>query len=478
MNRHGNTLVGLFYFDGTRPLWTYTVARNWFFSPSMPTKNFGAALYEMSFHKYRLLGNCTNWIKLPPGYSLSTHYQSLKSACDSIFTAKGYNLADYQNVFYLFSSVEFTEVYGPNWMFVSDIKGVHGAASTPEYTLALYLHIWYHAHDNDFYIRGCEGSALGYATKVLGSQRVGPGTPPGKYPVFVRYGDCYDSSGSNAYLHGYCLPKRVDWQWFPVFAKTGGGVPYVTDVTTLGSGTYKIKPLSFKGAPPDGCKGLRITRQTTPEHTQYYFFEYRYPVGVDSYSLSSPTVLIHLVDSLIVGNPTASAPWPFLLDCHPESATQYYQAIKADLRDNPGLGLGDTFYDAERNISITNAGMGDGWAMIDVTLGTPPKLGLRKHPTLIVKPREGDHYNITVINNDPSDFPSSTFCLYVTRLYDGPEERDSDWTFTPNNFSLGRGQSQQVVATVGTNPTPYEDGMFYFYVFNRDLPFFFAEDIE
>lgn len=211
----------------------------------------------------------------------------------------------------------------------------------------------------------------------------------------IEYGDYLDTMGSPSTVPHFNAVQKEYLGWLNY-----GISPPITTVLT--SGVYSLDPMEPLGGQP---RALKIARLSGGE---YYYVEFRQPIGFDSF-LSSNTnvkngVVIHYVQSLSSRNSV------YLLDMTPQTSSWY----------DPALDLNLTYTDSAAGITITPVWI-NGTAGVNVTLNGGPSC-VRANPTVTLSPAQSQPvkagtlvtYTVSAKNNDSTACGIASFNLQKT----------------------------------------------------------------
>jgi hypothetical protein len=376
------------------------------------SKSTNAYYKETSFDLTNFSGDVTNWITVPyTNENCNTMYSTWANAADSAATALGYNLGNYNRKLYTMAGAS-----GCGFAGRSTVGGNPSRSWTNNYNSAtLNNHELGHAigmyHAST--IR-CGTKAIDVYTNCTGSE----------------YGDVYDTMGSwNTYhLNG---AHKVQQTYVPAAR--------VQTVTT--SGTYTIAPLETLTA------SVQVLKISKPNTTNFYYIDYRQPIGFDSGLPAGITsgagVVIH----------------PGKLPSIGSSNTLRVDTTPSDAVSNSALADGRTFQDDINGITITQLSHNSTSATVQVTFG--PAVCAKGKPTVSISPASkqgsaGDtlSYTLFVTNNDTSSCANTTFSTSISGLPAG-------FTYSTTNLSLPPGANGSSSFTV-TSPSGQPDGSYTF----------------
>lgn len=318
---------------------------------------------------------------------------TLASLADAAATAAGANLSGYNRKLYMFPR------NACGWSGLGNVGGTgtkawaNGSFSTLVVAHELgHNYGLRHAQSMD-----CDVSALGNTCTT------------------ITYGDTADTMGNYRAAQFNPFEKEL-LGWL-----NDGVSPPITTVTT--SGRYRIEPYSTTSV---GAKAIKIARG----NGNWYYIEYRQPVGVDSVLSSTG----NLTRGVIVrtGSP-ADASSSRQLDMTPGSATSSY----AELADG-ALEVGRSYTDGAVGVTVTLASADASGASIDVSFGSAPAptptctpaapLVSVTGPTAAVAAGTTQTYTLSLSNRDSSACAATTFNL--------ARSVPSGWTGTLSATSL------------------------------------------
>lgn len=170
---------------------------------------------------------------------------------------------------------------------------------------------------------------------------VGQGVSLGGDCTTSDYGNGFDVMGNGGLKHSTGYGKgRAGW------------IGSANMRTVRKAGTYTIQPI--EKAIACGTQTLRIARTGTGANTQYYYVDFRQPIGFDNYDPGSPAVTGVLI-YLALGHEAAYQA-SLLIDTRPETPT---------FADAP-LGVGLTYKDPNGVVNITNVSTSGGMATVTI----------------------------------------------------------------------------------------------------------------
>lgn len=165
----------------------------------------------------------------------------------------------------------------------------------------------------------------------------------------INYGDPYSPQGSGTYHHNSFHKASLGW------------IPSSRIQEIMTSGIYKIYPLE---RPETGIQVLKIKKPNTEE---YYYLEYRRPIGFDTNLPPKITegVLIHIGYNIpyVIWPETFLSPETYLIDATPGTLDGFGDAALSDKT---------SFYDEINNITITQIGRNENSATVSVAIRPSP----------------------------------------------------------------------------------------------------------
>ena len=369
-------------------------------------------------------------------YTLTGTYTSCTDVSGPVFndaiaaaTASGVNLNNYSRVFLVFP-----DVFGCGWAGYAYVGGCSITSSSGAFNASTAFIAAGAISSNDAGVDLASHEighnfGIGHAQlRAYSTQALGALTDAG---TLTEYGDHFSVMSAGNLGH-FAAPHKQMLGWIDT-------TQYQT-VTT--SGTYTISPLETNLA---GVKALQVQRGGG--NTGYYVWvEYRQPIGYDS-TLSSinPQVfggaLIHYQDSTTVNRTQ-------LLD-YTAPATYY---------NNPDLAPGSTWTDPYSNLAITVLSATASGLTVNINYGSMPCTPANPTVSLspsdpTVYPGQSASYTVSVIDNDTSGCPASTFVL---------SSAQPSWfpvSLSATALTFGPGQSGTVTLAVavptGTAPATY-----------------------
>lgn len=170
-----------------------------------------------------------------------------------------------------------------------------------------------------------------------------------------EYGDRIDTMGNVEAGHYNAFHKDL-LGWFDT-----GAAPVVTEVRA--SGLYTLQPIELGGTGPGALAIPRPVDPTTGEG-DWYYLEYRRPIGFDAFLVDNANVSGGIV--VHTGSPT-NANSSLQLDMTPGSGLQNW----SDWSD-PALPVGASFRDPEAGVTITTVSAGGAVAEVSVSFDADP----------------------------------------------------------------------------------------------------------
>jgi hypothetical protein len=213
----------------------------------------------------------------------------------------------------------------------------------------------------------------------------------------LEYADYLDTMGFGPGHYNAFQKERLGW------------LPDVIHTVT-GSGVYELD--LYETAPGPEPKVLKI--QKTPG--QWYYIEYRQPIGFDGFLLSNDNVRNGVV---IHTGADSSGNSSYLLDMTPETTSWY----------DPALEVGQSFTDPDAGVTITPLEANSSSVRVFVSLSAQPCI--QHPPSVTLAPSAGPavlagatvQYTVALTNNDSPECALSNFTLQVNTP-------DTDWTAT------------------------------------------------
>jgi|GEM_PF-1619505 len=283
---------------------------------------------ESSYNQTHFSGDVFGWYELDRTFdNCDTFFRTWAEDVRNLAAADGVNLDNYDRIAYLFPFIGYCSFGGIAESGGGDEIWVNGMnmGSIPDSSTFIHElgHTFGLGHSN---LIKCGNNAIDdYANCQV-----------------KEYWDRYDKMGSQR--HHFNAAHKTKLAWIPQSR--------IQDVTI--SGKYKLYPLETVGAGP---QALRIRK---PNTNQYYYLEYRKPIGFDAYlpEKIADNALIHIWRSsypIIKG-----LPGTFLVDTTPETEHETDEALTD----------GASFYDEINNITITQ--LGRGLDYLDISVSLPP----------------------------------------------------------------------------------------------------------
>lgn len=368
---------------------------------------------QVSYGQAWVSGDMVGWFTIPVN---STDCSANRTqAAEDAARALGYNPDNYSHKIYIYPSTSCASSGGTTWVSTDSLGNVRtwmyiSGTATPYILTHEFGHSLGFRHSNSL---SCSGTTIGTGCS------------------HVEYGDNYDVMGyyNNGVVNSY---HRDLAQWL------GSRIQTVTS-----DGTYTLTPT---GVADSGLKAIKIPKAYDPttNSTTYYYFEYRQPVGYDSFLSSYPGVtngvLLHLgttgtdVNKLSLGSE--------LLDATPTVAGA-----------NQALPVGQSFTDPAIPVLVTVLGANSSGASVSVQFSAPACNPA--NPTISINPSVGqpaapgvaEPYTVTVTNSDSSTCASSTFSLQANV--------PSGWnaSFANTNLTVAPGASASTTLNVSSAST-------------------------
>ena len=229
---------------------------------------------------------------------------------------------------------------------------------------------------------------------------------------------------------------------------------HTLDVTS--DGTYSLEPMEWA---TDGIQALRIpwSYDTDGSVLRYYYLEFRQPYGVfDNLSATAPVVN---GVSLRIATPYNSAQFYFTADKKPLTPSPASLLIDAtpstSVFSDAALGVGKTFEDAARGITITtlsiNKSVFPPVATIQVRFGSITCI--QANPSVSLSPSRLDGYqgqtltySLTLTNNNTSVCSAAMFNVTPTL--------PTGWTQSPATLSLNAASGASVSQSLSVTSAP------------------------
>ncbi len=409
------TLVMLVNFqDDTSTPWTLDDARDIFFNQT------DAYVREVSDGRAWLSGDVIGWLNLPLSKQTCVDADIVAAAQEQA-RAQGVDLSRYNRFAYAFpytSACKFSGV-GSVGGYTSSML-LNGAlrytTATHEYGHNLGL---FHSHALE-----CGSNSIGGSCST------------------DEYGDGVDMMGRMTGHFNAFQKNRLKWL-------DAGEIATVNQ-----SGTYTLAGLANMNA--SGIKTLRIPKGTDSNgRQQYYWVEFRQPVGIDGQFAASD----NLTNGVVVHQGTEGlGNSSFLIDMTPGSGGSNY----SDTRD-PALEVGYSFVDDDAGVSITTDWVSGDKASVTVQLdGSQPQPTCQvAAPSLSVTPGQSQwvaagtavNYQVTITNRDSQACANSNFNLSASV--------PGGWakSLSSSSVNLAPGQSGNLTLKV-TSASNADDGFY------------------
>ncbi|MCL4375092.1 hypothetical protein M1523_04515 [Patescibacteria group bacterium] len=305
--------------------YTAEQVKNMLFDYSLSVNNY---YKEVSFNQVRLSGNVFGYYTIPFSGNSNCDYEAWSSSAWAMAQQASVPLQDYDHYIYVFAD----NVCGQAFPAIAQLGGNEiWLFNTP--SNAVIAHELGHNFGlNHANYLNCNGEPIDRYSNC----------------TEVGYGDPYDVMGAGNMFHTNAFNMITE-----------GWIPASRVINVSESGTYTISPLELSSTLP---QAIRVLKRDTND---YYYLEYRQPIGVfdaplSAYAGATRGVLIHLVR----GN---------LLE-----ATTLYINNYPSTSSFPALADGDSFEDTNGAVSITQISHDDNKVILSVVV---PKITLTPTPT-------------------------------------------------------------------------------------------------
>lgn len=363
---------------------------------------------ENSYGQTTLAGATKGWYTLPLSSSTCNN-RDIAAAAKQAATNAGVNISAYDRFLYILPQTSAcswsgTALVGGSEAWINGTIDMDVIAHEMGHNFGLH-----HSHS-----LSCNGETIGDSCQHL------------------EYGDGVDVMGWASSSHFAPFPKEyLGWL-------NQSNTPSIQHVTS--GGTYEIEPYA---AQSNGTKALKVQKGFDQwGHPEYYYIEYRQPVGFDATLTSGDPSNVMNGVVIRTGVPEESSNTSFLLDMTPETYDLYTR--------DPALPFGRSYTDSAAGVTITAVSGDQNRAVVTVSMGT--QSCVRSNPTLTFSPAQGPwvaagtavNYNVTVTNNDGAACSTSSYNLSANV--------QSGWSasFNANSVSLAPGQSSTTVLTVNS----------------------------
>ncbi|MDI3326623.1 Ig-like domain-containing protein [Pontibacterium granulatum] len=372
---------------------------------------------ENSYGQTTLAGTTKGWYTLPLSSSTCNN-RDIATAAKQAATNAGVNVSAYNRFLYILPQTSAcswsgTALVGGSEAWINGTIDMDVIAHEMGHNFGLH-----HSHS-----LSCNGETIGASCQHL------------------EYGDGVDVMGWASSSHFAPFPKEyLGW----LNQSNTPGIQLITS-----DGTYEIEPYASQ---TNGTKALKVQKGFDQwGHPEYYYVEYRQPVGFDATLTSGDQNNVMNGVVIRTGVPEESSNTSFLLDMTPETYDLYTR--------DPALTFGRSYTDSAAGVTITAVSGDQNRAVITVSMGT--QSCVRSNPTLTFSPAQGPwvaagtavNYNVTVTNNDGAACSNNSFNLSANV--------QSGWSasFNANSVSLAPGQSATTVLTVNS-ASPAADGFY------------------
>jgi len=376
--------------NDTRTVYTQDAARSVYFTSATSLNSY---YKENSFDKLEFVGknrpdgDVFGPVTLPYD-KVNCPYSTWSSDAEKILTAQGVDLTGYNIKTYIFPSASC------GWSGLAYLGGDParswingGSVGTMTHEVGHNLGAWH----------------AGYWTCTENGVRVSISSGNTNC-VLLEYGDFYDVMGSSGGIRHMNNAHKSKGSFSLKWLEPQNIVTIDRNVSP--DSIYTIAPIEQAST---GIQALRIPRLISGTGTvsDYYYLEFRQPIGFDSGISSSVTngVSIRLAPKSLSGSGGGSD--TVFLDATPETSS----------RD--ALPVGRTLTDPYTAINITTLSVVPGGAQVRVSFGPLPCV--RTNPTLTLSPTSASlfsgqsaSFNYTLTNNDTVSCSSSDFSISPT----------------------------------------------------------------
>ncbi len=405
------TLVMMINFtNSTSQPWTQSQVADTVFYGNRSTNTY---YKEVSYNQTSFSGDVTPWMTIPyTNANCSTMYNTWGSAADTEATKLGYNLSNYTRKLYVMGGTT-----GCGWGGLSYVGGtpsrswvVTNDLNTINHEIGHALGVW---HSSSI---SCGTKSIDVYSNCTGSE----------------YGDNFDTMG---YLNSFHMSG--------VHKNQLGFLPSTRMQTITAAGTYKVAPVETLTS---ATQLLRVAKANTGN---YYYIDYRQPVGYDS---SLPAAIVNGVSLKIA---------PGMFSGVANSAnTLRIDPTPTDGFGNSALADGMAFVDYINGITIKQVSHDATGATIEVSMSAPTCVSAQpKINGITPSSQQGTagqklNYSISVTNQDNSACSASTFNVNATVLPSG-------FTSTSGSASIAPGSTVSIPFAV-TSPTTASNGTYTF----------------
>jgi hypothetical protein len=358
----------------TNKPWTTTAVQNTL------AQNVSGFFNENSSHQTSLSVDVAGWFTLPLLSTGTCDTNGILTNAQTLAKAAGINLAAYSRILYVFPAISSCAWAGlgyigggPTWgiVWINGYPTQQVMAHELGHNFGLY-----HAHS-----RTCTGGPLGSPCTTS------------------EYGDPADTMGNISATHFNAAQKEsIGWLDNPNF-------PPITTIQS--SGTYNLEPYETYTM---NTKAFRIPK-TAPvgPQTEYYYLEYRQPIGYDSTGLNGNLTKGLLLHDEYAGGAGNNS---YILNMTPTDTSM----------NNAAIGSGVTFTDPNApggGVAVKVNSVSSLGANVSINFGGTLPTCTHANPTLSVSPTTTQWVNaggsatyaITLLNNDTSGCATSSFNL-------------------------------------------------------------------
>lgn len=368
---------------------------------------------EYSYQQTTLIGNIIDWTTIPINSTdtCDNITDGVVRIADSIATAAGYDLSQYNRRMFVFPTV-------PNcwWGGLGNVGGT-------------ITNAWI----NGYNIPGLIGHELGHNLGLDHSHSIYCNSTGCETREYGDQADIMGDAYAFPYAHFNAAQKELlGWLGFE-------NSPPIKTITS--PGTYTIDAYETKNT---NIKALKILKETKEDGSNdYYYIEFRQPIGFDTNLANCPGcsytagVLIHSANSVDIN--------------------QTFLLFPQDLGTTWALLPGKSFNDPKApngGLTITLDSISSAGAVVRIEYGTKPPVCIHYAPSISVLPDTTQwtvaggsaRYSITLKNNDNEHCGSSSFDFFV-----GQTPKTITASFTSKSLVLEPGKAGTLGLKVSTN---------------------------
>lgn len=361
---------------------------------------------ENSDQKAWLTGDVTPWNTITYNTSVCNPFE-IRDKAKAAATNAGYVLGNYTHFMYIFP-------------FVPCI-GVPGSSSVGTIPSNLWINQGLNLHTTAHEFGHILGLVHSFALDC-GSASIGGNC------TSLEYGDSLDLMGSPLAQGHYSAYQKELLGW-------------LSPLEITQSGSYTITPFETSG----GQRALKIPKRIDANGQQeWYYIEYRQPIGFDSYLASNTNVRNGIIIRTKALDPSGTAFAGYLIDMTPETPSW----------NDPALTVGKTFRDPDTDLAITLVSANTSGAVVSINMPSSTDVAtcVHRNPSVAIDPRtqparagEQADYAVTITNNDSTECDPAVFNVSI--------QTPTGWTQSPQIIQESLNPQGSITKTIGlTSP--------------------------